>query len=172
MSKQEESWLYEFVRKAIEQSFKVQGYEVDFEITGHPRGKFIPERFLSSEMLLKHRRDRLPTPDIMGLVWRSTRQDNKKLVIVEVKKKPNYRDIFQTKGYDELYNSDFTYLISQHFLYMTSPKVLDFIEESPELLRTRKGNDVCIMTLYRNSAGEIHLGQLGPEAGILPTAII
>ena len=171
MSKQEESWLYEFVRKAIEQSFKVKGYEVDFEITGHPRGKFIPEKFLSSEMLLKHRRDRLPTPDIMGLVWRSTRQD-KKLVIVEVKKKPNYRDIFQTKGYDELYNSDFTYLISQLFLYMSSPKVLDFIKESPELLRTRKGTDVYIMTLYGNSAGEIHLGQMGTEARILPTAIL
>lgn len=172
MSGQEESRLYELVRGAIEQLFKVQGYSVDFEITGHPKGKLIPEKFLKSATLSRYRRARLPTPDIMGLVWRSTRQDNKKLVIVEVKKKPNYRDIFQTKGYDELYNSDFTYLISQHFLYMSSPKVLDFIEESPELLRTRKGNDVCIMTLYRNSAGEIHLGQLGPEAGILPTAII
>lgn len=113
MSLREESRLYELVREAIEQLFKVQRYFVDFEITGHPKGKLIPEKFLKSATLLKYRRARLPTPDIMGLVWKKTRQDNQELVIVEVKNRPTYRAIFQAKGYAELFYSDFTFF---HFL--------------------------------------------------------
>lgn len=171
MSKQKESWLYEFVRKAIEQSFKVHGYEVDFEITGYPKGKLIPERFLKSDVLLKHRRNRLPTPDIMGLVWKKAKQDKRELVIVEVKQRPNYRAIFQAKGYDELFNSDFTYLISQQSLYDSSIKVLDFIKEKPDLLNTRNEKWIDIQFLH-NSSGEIMLAQLAPETRILPPPIL
>ena len=172
MSRQEESRLYELVRGAIEQLFKVQGYSVDFEITGHPKGKLIPEKFLKSATLSKYRRARLPTPDIMGLVWKKTRQDNQELVIVEVKNRPTYRAIFQAKGYAELFYSDFTFLISQQSLYTSSPKVLDFVKEKPELLSTRNENEIIIQFLHKTPEGIITLAQLGSEAGILPTAIL
>lgn len=172
MSRQEESRLYELVRGAIEQLFKVQGYSVDFEITGHPKGKLIPEKFLKSATLSKYRRARLPTPDIMGLVWKNIRQDSQELVIVEVKKRPTYRAIFQAKGYAELFYSDFTFLISQQPLYTSSPKVLDFVKEKPELLRTRNEKEIIIQFLHRTPKGIITLAQLGSEAGILPTAIL
>jgi len=167
---EQEAKLYEVVRKSVEELFTVKGYSVDFEITGHPRGKLIPKRFLMSEVLLRHRRKRLPTPDIMGLVWRKTRQDSPKLVIVEVKKRPNYRGIFQVKGYAELFNSNFTFLISQESLYTSSPKVLDFVIERPELIRTRNGNEIYVQFLHQIAGGKITVAQLGPEAGILPIA--
>ena len=176
MSRREESRLYELVREAIEQLFKVQGYFVDFEITGHPKGKLIPEKFLRSATLLKHRQARLPTPDIMGLVGKGTRQDNQKLVIVEVKKRPTYRAIFQAKAYAELFYSDFTFLISEQSLYSSSRKVLDFVKECPELLSTGDAKDITIAFLHRTPGGTpdgiLTLAQLGSEAGTLPTAIL
>jgi hypothetical protein len=172
MSRREESRLYELVRKAIEQLFKVQGYLVDFEVTGHPKGKLIPEKFLKSATLFKYRRARLPTPDIMGLVWRNTRQDSQELVIVEVKKRPTYNAIFQVKGYAQLFYSDFTFLISQEPLYTSSLKVLDFVKERPELIRTSESKEIVIQFLHRTPEGIITLAQLGPEVGILPPAIL
>jgi hypothetical protein len=172
MSKQEEARLYKLVREAIKESFTVKGYSVDFEITGHPKGRFIPERFLKSEVLLKHRRDRLPTPDIMGLVRKKVKQDKQELVIVEVKQRPTYQAIFQAKGYDELFYSDFTYLISQQPLYMSSMKVLDFVEERPELLSTRNGKWITIQFLHKTPEGKITLAQLGSEVGKLPPPIL
>jgi len=170
MSLRGESRLYDLVREAIERLFKVQNYSVDFEVTGHPRGRLIPEKFLKSATLLKYRRARLPTPDIMGLVCKKTRQDGQELVIVEVKNRPTYRAIFQAKGYAELFYSDFTFLISRQSLYTSSPKVLDFVRERPELLRTGDEKEIIIQFLHRTPEGMITLAQLGSEAGILPTA--
>ncbi|HJX69758.1 MAG TPA: hypothetical protein VJ441_01555 [Dehalococcoidia bacterium] len=169
MEKVRESEFYGIVRQAIEDLFSIQRYSVDCEITGHPKGKQIPDRFLRSSVLLKHKRW-LPTPDIMGLVQRKPRQSE--LVIVEFKLKPTFMDIFQAKGYGQLFDSDFTFLISQHPLYESSRKVLDFVKQSPELLSTGNGREVIIEFLHKTPEGKITLAQLGSDVGILPDAIL
>ena len=163
--------FYPTVRQAIEESFGIHGYSVDFEITGHPKGKPIPERFLKDDVLLKHKRW-LPTPDIMGLVRKRTEKDSEKLVIVEVKLRPTFMDIFQAKGYDELFNSDFTFLVSQFPLYDSSKKVLDFVSVRPGLLDTRNGKWIVLKFLHITPEGIVTLAQLGSDVGLLPDAIL
>lgn len=171
MSKVTESRFYEVACEAIEELFRVQVYSVDFEITGYPKGKQIPERFLRDDVLLKHKQ-RLPTPDIMGLVRKRIRQEVQKLVIVEFKLRPTFMDIFQAKGYGELFNSDFTFLISQYPLYSSSKKVLDFVTERLGLLSTRNGKSIIIKFLHKTPEGKITLAQLGSDVGILPDVIL
>jgi hypothetical protein len=161
--------FYNIVRQALEDLFTVQAYSVDFEITGHPKGKQIPDRFLRDSILMKHKRW-LPTPDIMGLVQRKSSQS--KLVIAEFKLKPTFMDIFQAKGYDGLFNSDFTFLISQYPLYVSSRKVLDFVKQKPELLNTNNGKEVAIYFLHRTPENKITLAQLGSDMGILTDVIL
>ncbi len=69
MNMKREEQFYLLVKKALEDQFKPYGLLTDFELTY--KGK-IPERFLKDEMLrrLRRRKGLLPTPDIMGLVWK------------------------------------------------------------------------------------------------------
>ena len=169
MEKLKECTFYSVACQATGDLFSIQGYSTDFEVTGHPKGKQIPDRFLRDNTLLKHKRW-LPTPDIMGLVQR--KPTSCELVVVEFKLKPTFMDIFQAKGYDGLFNSDFTFLISQHPLYESSKKVLDFVKQRPELLITRNGKEVVIKFLHKTPEGKITLAQLGSDVGILPDVIL
>jgi len=163
--------FYERAKTAVESYFTIQGYTVDFEVTGYPPLKKVPERFLKEQVLLKYR-DQLPIPDIMG--WVASRWHKKlrnKLVVVEFKKKPKFWDVFQAKGYDELFDADLTLLLSQYPLYESSRKLFDFLSEKPELTRTKDGmSHIVVKFLHITPDGAITLAQLGTDTGKLPDA--
>lgn len=170
MGKETEDRFYPMVKKALEEHFWNHYYDVDFEITGYPQGKNIPEKFLKDSFLREWvKRVKLPTPDIMGWVWKDFNKKEKKLVIAEFKKSPSFRDIFQVKGYAELYRSDYTLLLSREPLYDSSKQVLDFIKERPGLLKTKwRKSEIIVMFLHKTPEGIITLARLGPDIGILP----
>ena len=103
-----EEQYYSLVKEALEDHFRNKGCFVDFEVNG--RKKPHPRFLFKNATLSKCDRRTLPTPDIMGLIW-TQRKKEKKLVIAEFKPSPRFRDVFQTKGYDELFDSDYTLLL-------------------------------------------------------------
>jgi len=158
----DESKFYDMTCQAIQELFELHSYSTDFEVIGG-RGKCrVPVRFLKTKALQKYA-SQLPTPDIMGLVKKGTRESN--LVLVEFKSEPRYRDIFQTKGYNELYRSDFTFLISREPMFKSSKKTLDFVRHDHKLLRVRYGRRLYIMFLHKTSEGKITLAQSAVEVG-------
>jgi len=156
-----EERFYPLVKKALENQFKPYAILTDFEITHRGR---IPDRFLKDRMLRKQK-GLLPTPDIMGLVWRKGQEDDKKLVIAEVKLNPTFWDIFQAKGYDELFDSDITYLIGvAKSISKSYPRIFDFVKERPWLLKTKCGkSQIFIRLLHITHKGVPTLGILGSE---------
>lgn len=165
----EEHKYYPLVKEALESEFRNHGYCVDFEVTGHPKGKRIPERFLlKNDMLKGYIKRVLPTPDVMGLVWKPS-GDSKKLVVVEFKPSPEFTDIFQTKGYDELFRADYTILLSAKSISESSQRTMDLIGTDPQLLKTKGGKGkIYIMFVHKTAEGELTLGRLGSEVGHLP----
>ena len=160
---------YPLVSETLENAFRNHGYCVDFEVTGHPKGKRIPERFLLKNDTLKgYIKKVLPTPDVMGLVWRPP-GDSKKLVVAEFKPSPGFTDIFQTKGYDELFYADYTILLSAESISESSRRTMDFIKIDPQLLKTKgcKGK-IYIMFVHKTTEGELTLARLGSEVSHLP----
>lgn len=169
LEKLEEEY-YPLVLEVVRDGFRLSGHSTDFDLTGHPKGKSIPERFLKEPSLKKY--SKLPTPDIMGWVWRGS-EENKKLVIVEFKLSPKFEDIFQTKGYGELFNSDWTFLLSYKPFYESSGKVLDYAITNPELLKIHHcdSRKTCINVriLHATPEGKITTGRLGTDLDSFPT---
>lgn len=162
-----ESEFYEIAKKAVEEEFREKGYDVDFMVLGRKRK--IPERFLRGNRVLAKYNPGLPVPDVMGLVQRRRTGSKKELVVVELKLKPKFRDIFQVKGYAQLFNADFTLLLSQYSMYESSQKVLDFVKNTPLLLRIKRGRrKIAVMVLHQVREGEVVLAQLAPETPVLP----
>ena len=167
-NKEYEYKYYEKAKKALEDHLINKGFHTDFEITGHPKGKAIPEKFLFKNTGLLNG-GKLPTPDIMGLIW--TSQENKrKLVVAEFKINPVFADIFQTKGYDELFDSDCTYLLSKCSISESSRNTMNFIRNNIQLLKTKMGkSEIFIMVLNAFPKGSPPtLGRLGTETNYLP----
>jgi len=167
-NKQKESDYYLPVKEAFEDYFRNNGFYVDFEVTGLNRKPL--ERFLPkiSQLLLKLKHVRaLPTPDIMGFIWTPQKKE-KYLVIVEFKLNPNFQDVFQTKGYAELYGSDLTYLASRESISQSSESTITFISDNPKLLETQRGEPIYIKFLHKTPAGAIHVVMGGDQTRILP----
>ena len=159
---------YPLVKEALEGEFKSKGYYTDFEITGHPRKKNLPSRFLFKNNPLQDYIRVLPTPDVMGLVW--IQQYDIKLVIAEFKCSPRFRDIFQTKGYDELFDSDHTFLVSAESVSKSSQSTIAFIRNNPQLLKTKSGiSEIYIYFLHKTTEGIITLAQRADEIDVLPS---
>ncbi len=158
-------------KKAVESHYVNLGCSVDFEITGFPPLKGVPEKYLKQEFLQRYKRV-LPTPDIIGWVtpgWSSTKE--RKLVVVEFKMEPVFRDVFQAKGYDELFDADSTLLVSQYPLYDNSRKTFEFLSQNPKLTRTKNGSSwVVFKFLTKTPQGKPLLAQLGTDIGVLPYA--
>ncbi len=95
-------------------------------------------------------------------------EDNKKLVIAEVKINPTFWDIFQAKGYDELFNSDITYLVGiAKSMSESYPRIFDFVKERPWLLKTKCGkSQIYIRLLHITREGIPTLAILGSEIEI------
>lgn len=157
---------YDLVREALENEFKNKGYCVDFEVTGYPPRKRVPERFLCKNELLRKYVAVLPTPDIMGLVWQQQDQ-NKKLVIAEFKQSPRFRHIFQTKGYDELFKSDFAFLVGAEAISESSKSTMAYVRNDRTLLETKCGkSQIYVYFLHKTSEGAITLARLGTEVDL------
>ena len=103
-----ETRYYELVKEVLEDVFGNRGFNHRFEVIGNKKP---PLDFLFVNPVLKKYRNRLPQPDVMGVIWRKN-QDLRKLVVVEFKENPTFRDIFQTKGYHELFKARISWLIS------------------------------------------------------------
>jgi len=158
----QEHKYYPLVKEALEGQFKIHGYCVDFEVTGWPPRRNIPERFLQKNKILERYIRALPTPDVMGLVWQGNQ--NKKLVVVEFKVTPGFRSLFQAKGYDELFNSDYTFLVSTEPLSERSKSTVAFIRNNTELLETKRGlAKIYVCILHRTPEGAITLAQVASE---------
>ena len=156
---------YPLVMETFEEEFRAKGFHVDFEITGHPPRQNIPERFLRNNPILLDYQRALPAPDIMGLIWIADK-NRKELVIVEFKKKFTFTDIFQTKGYDELFNPDHSYLVGLRPLSESSKSgnTMAFVRNNPNLLLTKQGlSKIIIRFLNEGRDGTVTLGVLGSE---------
>lgn len=164
MRKAIEPEYYPKLKKALENHFTNLGYLVDFEVIGR---KKTPLRrfFAKNSKLLKDIRA-LPAPDIIGSIWKKPQQ-NRKLVIAEFKQSPKFMDIFQTKGYDELYNSDYTLLLSAKSISESSRSTIDFIKHNICLLKTKTGkSNIYIYFLHETREGTLTLARLGTETGL------
>ena len=165
MVKVREDKYYPKVKQALEEYFKNQDYSVNFEVIG--REKRLLRQFFDNNPNLKRIKDirALPAPDIIGFVWKS--QQNRKLVITEFKPRPTFMDIFQTKGYDELYNSDYTLLLSAESISESSSSTIDFIKHDVCLLKTKAGrSNIYIYFLQETREGTVTLVRLGPETDL------
>jgi hypothetical protein len=101
--------------------------------------------------------------------WSRTKE--RKLVVVVFKKKPRLRDVFQAKGYDELFDTDTTLLVSQYPLYDSSRATFEFLSQDAKLSRTKNGSSwVVFKLLTRTPQGKPCLAQLGTDIGVLPYA--
>ena len=172
-SRPREHKYYPLVKKALEDEFKNHGYCIDFEVTGWPLRRNIPERFLQKNGMLKKYKRVLPTPDVMGLVWRGNQ--NKKLVVVEFKVSPRFQSLFQAKGYDELFNSDYTFLVGAQSISESSKSTVAYIRNNTELLETKRGSaKIYICFLHKTAEGAITLAQLGNETDLpcIPTELL
>ena len=164
MGKQEEERYYPKVKKALENHFQNKGFSVDFKVTGRKRSlvrQFLPE----NSNLLRDVRS-LPTPDIMGFIWRQPQQ-KRKLVIAEFKLRPTFMDIFQVKGYDELFNPDCTFLLSLEPLLESSRFTIDYIRDNTDLLKMKRDKpeiDICF--LYKIREGIFTLAKRGDETDL------
>jgi len=164
MGKQEEEKYYPKVRKALENHFQNKGFSGDFKVIG--RKKSLVRQFLPENSKLLRDVRPLPTPDIMGFIWKQPQQ-KRKLVIAEFKLSPTFMDIFQTKGYDELFNSDCTFLLSLKSVSESSKvsiRTIDFIRQNPDLLRTKLGKSrIYIKFLHETREGTITLAVRADE---------
>jgi len=162
-SRLREHEYYSLVKEALEGQFRNSGYCIDFEVTGWPPKRSIPERFLRKNGTLKKHKRVLPTPDVMGLVWKRGNQ-NKKLVIAEFKPSPRFRSLFQAKGYDELFNSDYTFLVGAQPISESSRSTVDYVRNNTGLLETKRGwGKIYIYFLHKTAEGAITLARLGSE---------
>lgn len=162
-----ETDFYETAKKAVEKQFRRNGYDVEFMVLG--RKKKIPERFLRGNRVLAKYNPGLPVPDVMGLVQRRRTGSKEELVVVEFKLKPQFWDIFQVKGYAQLFNADFTLLLSQYPMYESSQKVVEFVRSNEGLLETGHGRGkIAVMELHQTLDGEVLLAQLVPETPVFP----
>lgn len=161
--KEKEEDYYNQVKETLELHFSLYGLKTDFEITAE---KKIPCRFLKSD-ILKKQKTLLPMPDIMGLVWRN-KKEYSKLVIAEFKIAPTFRDIFQTKGYAELYNADITFLISKTPFSKNYKRIFDFLKATPHLLKVDCKKQIYIRFLHKVNEGPPTLAILGNEIEIFP----
>jgi len=133
----EEHKYYPLVKEALEREFRNHGYRVDFEVTGYPKGKRIP--------------------------------NSKKLVVAEFKHSPRFTDIFQTKGYDELFRADYTILLSAKSISKTSEITMNLLRIDPQLLKTKGGKGkIYIMFVHKTAEGTLTLARLASEVGHLP----
>lgn len=161
MGKQEEEEYYPKVRKALENHFQNKGFSVDFKVIG--RKKSLVRQFLPENSKLLRDVRPLPTPDIMGFIWRQPQQ-KRKLVIAEFKLSPTFMDIFQVKGYDELFNPDCTFLLSLEPLSESSRFTIDYIRDNTDLLKTeRDKSEIYIKFLHETPEGTITLAVRGDE---------
>ncbi len=162
-----ESEFYEIAKKAVEKEFNILGYKSNLIILGCKRK--IPEEFLRYDQILMKHNPGLPVPDMIGFVWGEKTKNNKKLVVIEFKLKPRFWDIFQLKGYAEVFNADLALLLSREHMYDSSRKVLDYIGCRREILKFNGGNGVIpVMALSELDNGDVVLVRLVPEVGCLP----
>jgi hypothetical protein len=79
-------------------------------------------------------------------------------------------DIFQTKGYDELFNSDYTLLLSAESIsesYKRSKSITDFIKHNICLLKTKAGkSNIYVYFLHETPEGTVTLARLGSEVDL------
>lgn len=156
--------FYKKAKETLEKHFKNYGFCVDFEMTGLKRS--IDKKFFLKNNFLLRYRGRTPIPDIMGLIWRKHAK-NKKLIIAEFKEKPKFRDIFQAKGYDELFDSDVTYLLSAESISESSKSAMAFINNNPALLKTKQGkSEIYVKFIHETKDGNLHLAMLGSETNL------
>ena len=154
--------FYTKVKEALEKKFRNDGFHVHFEITANK----VDDRFLLKNRTLLNYRGRILRPDIMGLIWRKNSK-NKKLIIAEFKEKPKFRDIFQTKGYDELFDSDVAYLLSAESISESSKSAMAFINNNAELLKTKQGkSEIYVKFIHETEDGNLHLAILGSETNL------
>jgi hypothetical protein len=161
-----ESKFYPIVKTALTNHLIAEGYLSDLEITGNHG--LVPDKYLKDGLLRTYREKRLPTPDIMG--WITPRQDltKKLLLVAEFKIKPSFWDIYQAKGYHELFLADATYLISQKPFTESYPKALPFASQRSHLLQMHDGRFLKVLILHSTPEGVITLGQVASEVGYLP----
>lgn len=165
---------HSLVKEALERQFTNKGYSVDFEVTGHKGRPKVPERFLVKNYKLLEwvskfppRVREVPTPDVMGFVWKGA-EHNRSLVVAEFKVEPKFEDVFKTKGYDELFNSDFAFLVSAKPISQSSTSTMLFIQNNTQLLKTKAGkSSIRIRFLHRTPEGAITLAVLGSELELL-----
>lgn len=166
-----EKQYYPIVKRALEIEFGAKGYYfLDFVVLGNKRS--IPDRFLMSPFLVGcQKKGILPIPDVIGLV--SVRKDDphKKLVIGEFKIKPTFKDIFQTKDYDELFNADYSYLIGGFPITKSRKNTIEYIKNRKDILKTKSGSSEIMIVFLQGSKEDPSLAVLGSEWGILPDHI-
>lgn len=139
-------------------------FSCDFEITARRRKSL--ERFLRHKaILLKHRKE-LPLPDVMGFIWRPHKAE-RRLVVAEFKANPKYRSIFQIRGYDELFEPDFAYLVGEQAISKSSKSTIDFIRNNTQLLKSRGGKSmIYVKLLNRTREGIVTLATLGSKTDL------
>jgi len=168
MGKQKEDKYYPKAKEALENHFRSKGFSVDFKVIG--RKKTLLRQFLPENPKLLRDVRPLPTPDIMGFIWRQSQQ-KRKLVIAEFKLSPTYMDIFQLKGYDELFNPDCTFLLSRRPLSESSKFTIDYIRDNTDLLRTKRDrSEIYIRFLHETREGISILAVRGDEIDLIASA--
>ncbi len=166
---------YYIVKEFLEKALTEKGFGCYIDVTGYHFNKKIPERFLRSDTLIKHQQSRygrLPTPDVMGLVWNIRKEKDEKLIVIEFKKNPKFRDIFQTKGYHELFHSDFALLLGLVPIRDSDNKVIHFIDDNQDILKTIDCKYIAVEFLNQSFDGIISFVRSGADIGVLPDDIM
>jgi len=154
-----ESRFYPAVKSALEDLFKKRGLNCQFDILGNCRP---PKELLkaTNPKLLRYR-NVLPSPDVMGFVW-GRNFSLRKLIIAEFKETPRFRDIFQTKGYHELFNARLSLIVCKIPLSESSKSAMAYLQIDPCLLKTRRTKIYCAL-LNRIREGKVVLANLASE---------
>jgi hypothetical protein len=158
-SEENESRFYPIVKEALEDLFKNRGLNCRFKILGKNKPPMNLLK-LTNPALLRHR-NVLPCPDVMGIIW-GRNYERRKLVIAEFKEKPRFRDIFQTKGYHELFNARLSLLVGPRPLSESSKSAMAYVRNNPDLLKTRRTKIYCAL-LHRIKQGKVVLSNLASE---------
>jgi hypothetical protein len=139
-SEGKEKELYAPVKSALELLFKPFGVGL-IAVTSKRIPDEIKER-LDRDSLFYARSVKL-VPDIMGYLWPSRKNDppiliRPGLIVAEVKRGPlQLPDIYQTRMYSEVFNSQIAFLISDTRIPV---ELRRFLDEHDYILRTHEGS--------------------------------
>jgi len=145
-----EKELYAPVKSALELLFKPFGVGL-IAVTSKRIPDEIKER-LDKDSLFYAKSVRL-IPDIMGYLWSSRKNDppifiRPGLIVAEVKHGPlRLWDIYQTKMYSELFNSQIAFLISDTRILV---ELRRFLDEHQYMLHTHEGSHPLYIGVLAN----------------------